>query len=67
MIVITVISSLIAWYQCSCYGVYKQVIPVKKNRGAAAPPHSNYFSIFLRLRRAFAEVITFGGAPAHEL
>ena len=38
----------------------------KKTHGAAAPPHSNYLGVFLRFRRAFAEVITFGEASAHE-
>ena len=37
-----------------------------KTRGAAAPPHSNYLRVFLRFRRTFAEVITFGEASGHE-
>ena len=36
-----------------------------KTCGAAAL-HSNYLDVFLRFRRTFAEVITFGGASAHE-
>ena len=38
----------------------KQVIQVKKL------VDSNYLGAFLRFRRAFVEVITFGGASAHE-
>ena len=38
----------------------------ENNIGAAAPPHSNYLRVFLRFRRTFAEVITFGEASAHE-
>ena len=30
------------------------------------PPHSNYLGVFLKFRRTFAEVITFGEATAHE-
>ena len=41
----------------------KQVIRVKKLVGL---PHSNYLHVFFRFGRAFAEVITFVGASAHE-
>ena len=37
-----------------------------KMRGAAAPLPSNYLGVFIRFRRTFAEVITFGEAAAHE-
>ena len=43
----------------------KQVIRVQKLVGLP-PPHSNYLRVFLRFRRTFAEVITFGEASAHE-
>ena len=43
----------------------KQVIQVQKLVGLP-PPHSNYFDVYLRLRRTFAEVIMFGGASVHE-
>ena len=31
------------------------------------PPHLNYLGVFLRFRRTFAEVNTFGGASVHIL
>ena len=37
-----------------------------KNSWGCCPPHSNYLGGFLRLRRTFAEVITFVGASAHK-
>ena len=43
----------------------QQVIRVKKLVGLP-PPHSNYLDVFLRFRRTFVEVITFGGSSAHE-
>ena len=36
-----------------------------KTRGAAAPT-LELLGVFVRFRRTFAEVITFGGASAHE-
>ena len=46
-----------------CYDT--QVIQVKKLVGL--PPHAlKLLGAFLRFRRAFAEVITFGGASAHK-
>ena len=44
--------------------IAKQVIRVQKLVGLP-PPHSNYLEVFLRFRRTFAEVITFGEALAH--
>ena len=43
----------------------KQVIRVEKLVGLP-PPHSNYLDVFFRFKRAFAKVITFVGASAHE-
>ena len=43
----------------------KQVIRVQKFVGLP-PPALELLGVFVRFRRTFAEVITFGGASAHE-
>ena len=37
-----------------------------KNSWGCLPPHSNYMGAFIRFRRTFAEVITFGEASLRE-
>ena len=48
------------------FSLPKQVIQVEKLVGLP-PPYSKCLGVYLRFRRAFAEVITFGGASAHKI
>ena len=61
-------SHLHVHYQCNSKHtvLYPKTQTTSNSTPAPTPPHSNYLGIFRRFRRAFAEVITFGRASAHE-